>query len=316
MGMDVDDVCLILNPNASKGRGKASADVIIKAFKARGCTIRTCLTKAPGDALSIAEEAKEGLVVVAGGDGTVNEVLNGIMRSGARTAMGVIPIGRGNDFAWAAGIPRDIKAAVDLVLDSDARPIDVGYLEGGIFPGGRFFLNGTGFGFEPMINFQASRYKHINGMPSYIMAFFHCLINIPRPYDLVMTIDGEEIHVQSQQVSVCNGRRMGSAFILAPDAWMDDGYLDIVYAKRPVTRHELIPLTAAFFKGSQLEDCPFMTSRRGREVIIRSSGQDMSVHTDGEFVSLDADCVKLRVLPGALRLHYVRAGFHRNRGKS
>ena len=246
-------------------------------------------------------------VVAAGGDGCVNEVVPGIMEDGAKVRMGVIPIGRGNDFAWVAGIPRKLDEAVELVAQGQALPIDVGYIEGGIFPCGRYFLNGAGFGFEPAINFKAASYTHLNGMPSYIVAFFHCLMHIPQPYHLKMTVDGQSFELSSQQVSVANGRRMGSAFLLTPNAILDDGLLDIVYASRPVNRRQVIPMVLSFFKGTQLETCSFMEQKRGREVIIESL-EGMKVHVDGEFVADDARRCLVRILPGALRLHYVNAG--------
>ena len=212
--MDGRRICVILNPNASKGRGARSRVRIQEAFRSHGADVRILVTERSGQAEMLALQAcGEGydVVVVAGGDGTVNEVVNGIMRSGRDVSMGIIPIGRGNDFAWIAGIPHDIPSAVSLVARGCAKRIDVGYLEGGLYPQGRYFLNGTGFGFEPSINFKAGEYRHLNGMPSYIVAFFHCLIHLPRPYELKITIDGSPFELKSQQVSVCNGRRMGSA---------------------------------------------------------------------------------------------------------
>lgn len=300
---------VIVNPKASKGRGEKSVDRIRKAFSRRGLECRILMTEAAGDGLRLARQCcLDGfdVVVAAGGDGCVNEVVNGIMESGRDAAMGIIPIGRGNDFAWAAGIPGDIDSAVSLMAEGEAGRIDVGYLEGGIFPGGRYFLNGTGFGFEPSINFKAAEYRLLNGMPSYIVAFFHCLLHLPEAYDLTMTIDGEDIRLSSQQISVCNGRRMGSAFILAPHARLDDGLLDIVYASYPVRRRDVIPMVLSFLRGTQLEKCRFMEEKRGREVMIHSDRPELVIHTDGEFVSLDANCATVRILPSALRLFHTR----------
>ncbi|MBO8443631.1 MAG: hypothetical protein IAC42_07750, partial [Spirochaetes bacterium] len=137
--------------------------------------------------------------------------------------------------------------------------------------------------------------------------FFHCLMHIPQPYHLKMTVDGQSFELSSQQVSVANGRRMGSAFLLTPNAILDDGLLDIVYASRPVNRRQVIPMVLSFFKGTQLETCSFMEQKRGREVIIESL-EGMKVHVDGEFVADDARRCLVRILPGALRLHYVNAG--------
>lgn len=303
--MGGNKTCVILNPNASKGRGARSRERILDAFLSRGEDVDILVTGGAGQAERMAFDAcgrGYGRIVVAGGDGTVNEVVNGVMKSGASVSMGIIPIGRGNDFAWIAGIPHDIDKAVSLIVQGRARRIDVGHLVGGRFPEGRYFLNGTGFGFEPSINFKAGEYRHLNGMPSYIVAFFHCLLHLPRPYDLTVTIDGSTMHLKSQQVSVCNGRRMGSAFILAPHAKLDDGLLDIVYSNRPVFRRQVVPMVLSFLRGTQLETCSFMEERRGRHVLVESARADMQIHTDGELVSHEAKICSIGLIAGGLSL--------------
>ena len=307
-----DRVFVIINPHASKGRGAGKAEKIRTCFEEHGIHADFYLTKCENDGEKASLEAclkGYSTVVAAGGDGAVNEVVNGIMKSGTDTEMGIIPIGRGNDFAWMAGIPCDIAQAVQLIARRQARKIDVGYLEGGRFPSGRYFLNGTGFGFEPAINFKAGEYRHLNGMPSYMVAFFHCLLHLPASYKVKMTIDGKEFNFESQQISVSNGRRMGSAFILAPHAVLDDGLLDIVFSNRPVVRREVIPMVFSFFRGTQLEKCSFMQEERGREVIIESAEDNMKIHTDGELVSLSAGRCLVRLLPSSLNLHYTRSSF-------
>ena len=139
-------------------------------------------------------------------------------------------------------------------------------------------------------------------MPSYIVAFFHCLIHLPRPYELKITIDGSPFELKSQQVSVCNGRRMGSAFILAPHAELDDGLLDVVYASRPVVRRQVVPMVLSFFRGTQLEKCPFMAQKRGRHVVVESARADMQIHTDGELVSHEANRCAISLIPAGLSL--------------
>ena len=117
------DILLIINPNASKGKGRKKAHEIKDAFQrnSRQCTI--AYTKGPGHASILARKGvlyEYNVIVAAGGDGTVNEVLNGIMTAEGheRVTMGIIPIGRGNDFAWSAGIPNNIDKAVKLILSN------------------------------------------------------------------------------------------------------------------------------------------------------------------------------------------------------
>ena len=143
------DILLIINPNASKGRGRKKAKEIQSLFRnmSRECTV--AYTRAPGHAESLAKRGAlygYDTIVVAGGDGTVNETVNGIMKSGVSgVRMGIIPIGRGNDFSWMAGIPSKQKKAVELIARGISRKIDVGFCVGTEHPDGMYFVNGAGF---------------------------------------------------------------------------------------------------------------------------------------------------------------------------
>ena len=191
------DILLIINPNASKGKGRKKAHEIKDAFQrnSRQCTI--AYTKGPGHASILARKGvlyEYNVIVAAGGDGTVNEVLNGIMTAEGheRVTMGIIPIGRGNDFAWSAGISNNIDKAVKLILSNRSEKVDVGLCVGTDHKEGLYFFNGAGFGFEPVVNFRAMGYRHLNGMPSYVAAFIYILFHFPSPYHVNITIDGEE----------------------------------------------------------------------------------------------------------------------------
>ena len=218
--------------------------------------------------------------------------------------MGIIPIGRGNDFAWAAGIPANIEKAVNLILSHKARPVDVGVAKGPEYPDGMYFLNGTGIGFEPMVNFRASEYRHLNGMPSYIMAFFGILRNFPSPYHLQVEIDGKEFALDTQQFSILNGRRMGSAFILGPKAKIDDGVFDIMYVKKPiVTRGSLISAVLCFLRGAHVKDTEHFVYMNAREVRLQASENVMQIHCDGEAFSHEGRWIECEILPGILNLY-------------
>lgn len=303
------DILLIINPNASKGKGRKRAHDIRDLFKAKGRQCTVAYTNEPGHAERLAAKGMQygyREIIAAGGDGTVNEVLNGIMKSGnaSSVAMGIIPIGRGNDFAWAAGIPRDMEKAVGLILSRSAVPVDVGIARGPEHPEGMYFLNGTGIGFEPMVNFRASEYRHLNGMPSYIMAFMDILRRFPDPYHLQVDIDDREFSLDTQQFSVLNGRRMGSAFVLGPKARIDDGYFDVMYVRKPViTRSALISAVACFLRGSHVEDTERFVYMNARKIRLQASGDVMQIHCDGEEFSRSGRWVECEILPGALRLY-------------
>ena len=201
------DILLIINPNASKGHGARKARSIGSYFRSLGRQCTIAYTNGEGHARSLAERgAGYGYrtIVAAGGDGTVNEVLNGIMRSGKNKdiMMGLIPIGRGNDFAWAAGIPKDPWKAAKLIANGTAKPCDVGFVLGGDSSDGMYFLNGAGIGFEAIVNFKAADYRRLNGMPSYIAAFLYTIFHVPKAYQVHLEVDDQVFALQTQQISV------------------------------------------------------------------------------------------------------------------
>ena len=302
------DILLIINPNASKGRGHRKAHEIKDAFQknSRQCTI--AYTKGPNHASILARKGvlyEYKVIVAAGGDGTVNEVLNGIMSSDKHddVTMGIIPIGRGNDFAWQAGIPRNIGKAVELILSNKAGMVDVGLCAGTGHKEGLYFFNGAGFGFEPAVNFRAMGYKHLNGMPSYIAAFIYILFHFPSPYHVRLVIDGEESVLDTQQISVCNGRRMGSAFIMAPKASISDGLFDVMYTTHPFTSlGGIMKAVLSFLKGSHVSDTSMFAYRKAKKVSIESDDAAIEAHCDGEVFSRAGSRFELILLPSALKL--------------
>lgn len=300
------DILLIINPKASKGHGKKKAKEIQALFREFGRECTVAYTRAPGHAESLAKRAAlygYDTIVAAGGDGTVNETVNGIMKSkvsGVR--MGIIPIGRGNDFAWMAGIPRNQKKAVKLIAEGKSMKTDVGFCVCTDHPDGVYFINGVGFGFEPMVNFRAMEYRHINGMLSYAVAFFYILKHPPKAYSLKLDIDGKIVEAETQQISVSNGRRMGSAFIIAPLAEIDDGQFDVMFTNFPLERIGLVKAVISFLKGSQITDKETFTYIKARNISIMSGENCIESHYDGEVLSHNGMEFHIEIKPGSLEL--------------
>ena len=302
-----NSVLLIVNPNSSKGKGSKKAAELTKYFKEKHYGYDEVHTTGIGHAEALACNAvKKGYdtIIAVGGDGTVNEVLNGIMKSGLndKVKMGIIPTGRGNDFAWCAGIPTDTQAAADLIIKGSCKKTDVGVCFGTDNEDGRYFFNGTGFGFEPMVNFVASEFKRLNGMPSYIAAFLKILMKPPKGYKLKMTIDGEVRVVSTQQVSVANGIRMGSAFKLAPNAEIDDGKLDLMYTNKICTGFSLIALVIKFLSGKVSTDKKAFTYMNAKKVELEADSLVVPAHSDGEVFTKAGDKFSLEIVPGAIAL--------------
>lgn len=305
--MQENELFVILNPHADKGRAKKQERMIQTLLSSEGAKVILTYTKAGGGAQNLAYEAAmagRNPIIAAGGDGTVNEVANGILKAVTKEGircpvMGVIPIGRGNDFAWGMGIPKDVTKACSTILAGRTRTIDVGVTYGGNNPEGRFFVNGQGVGFEPLVNFLASDFKHVTGTLSYVLALIRILINYPAPYSVKLTLDDEVINLKTQQLSICNGRRMGSAFLMGPDAIFDDGYFDVVYANTPVQSYKLVPIALTFFKGTQVKLKQFSV-KRVKYVKMTSSDNLMPIHVDGEEISLGCMDFTTQLLASAL----------------
>ncbi len=286
------ELFVILNPHAAKGRAKKQADMIKHILSQGGNHVELVYTKEGEGAEHLAWQAtkeKRDVVIAAGGDGTVNEVVNGMIKASSELSLpvpslGVVPIGRGNDFAWGMQIPKSLDTACKTIQKGKTRVIDAGIVYGGKYPEGRYFINGLGVGFEPLVNFLASDFKHVSGTPSYVFALIRILINYPEPYSVSLTMDGTTQHLQTQQLSICNGRRMGSAFLMGPDAIFDDGLFDVVYANAPVPSRKLVPLALTFFKGGQVKRKEFSVARV-KEISLVSSDYPMPVHVDGEEIS-------------------------------
>ncbi|MGH0053555.1 MAG: diacylglycerol/lipid kinase family protein [Sphaerochaetaceae bacterium] len=298
---------VILNPNAAKGRAKKQGEMIKALLEQGGNRVVLVSTKKGEGAERLAWQAtyeRRDAIIAAGGDGTVNEVVNGMLKAATEKhlpvpSLGVIPIGRGNDFAWGMQIPKSLPDACKTILEGTIRIIDAGISYGGNYPEGRFFVNGLGVGFEPLVNFLASEFKHVSGTLSYVLALIRILIHYPAPYAVDLSLDGKTIQLQTQQLSICNGRRMGSAFLMGPDAIFDDGLFDVVYANAPVPSWRLLPLALTFFKGGQVKRKEFRVARV-QEVTMVSHDNPMPVHVDGEELSKGCMRFSSKLLKGIL----------------
>ena len=213
----------IYNPIAGKGRAQRFRAEIEPRLKAQGVSFRFLETTAPRDAVRIAKELTqqgEADIVVMGGDGTVNEVLNGLVDP-SKVRLGLIPCGSGNDFAAAIGIPRTPEGSLELILNGEAKRTD--YL---VCSGVRG-LNVIGAGIDVDILKRSYRAKVLRGSLNYLVSLIVSLIHF-KNYSFTAELDGRESKHEGFIVCACNGRRIGGGIPICPDAVCDDGKLDIV----------------------------------------------------------------------------------------
>src|SRR5512136_1923117 len=168
---------LIVNPVAGRGFASRALPEMEQTLKDYKIDYDLYLTERPWHGAELAEEgARKGYdsVVIASGDGTANEVLNGLMRAKVagfnKTAMGQIAVGTGNDFAYGMHIPGGVAVGCKILAENYRRRVDVGLLKGGDYPEGRYFGNGVGIGFDAVVGFEAAKLTHWHGFMNYMVA--------------------------------------------------------------------------------------------------------------------------------------------------
>ena len=283
---------LIVNPTAGGGTAEAAIPEIKRLLRTTGTSYDLVRTERPWHAAELAQEAVAAgvdVVVAVGGDGTANEVLNGLMAArdaeGRTAALGVLCVGRGNDFAFAVGIPHDLTLGCRVLAENHRRAIDVGRVVGGDYPQGRYFGNGVGIGFDAVVGLVAKKLKRMRGFLGYLVAALKTIFLYYRAPLTEIAFDGEPFRQKSLLISVMNGRRMGGGFLMAPDASMDDGRLDLCIA-REVSRPRIFALIPRFMKGTQASHPAIRTGRTARVIVTAVEG-GLPAHADGETLCIE-----------------------------
>ncbi len=293
---------VFVNPAAGRGRAARRVRRIRDILAGAGLDVILHESREAGhleqDVAAFVRDGGEQLVI-AGGDGSVHEAVNGILGAGGDAALGVIPAGTGNDFAKAAGITLDWRDAATLLADNllgDAHPrrIDAGRMNG------RYFANGAGIGFDARVTALARTIRWPIGDIVYLFAIFRAFTGgIVSPSVVIDAAGGERLWDGPLTLaSVSNGPWVGGMFHIAPTAAHDDGKLELVIAA-PVTRRRIVRLLPKLMEGKHLDE-PDIEHHRVTSLTLRSEGELIS-HLDGE-VQAPAREFQIDVLPGALRL--------------
>ena len=283
----------IFNPTAGNGRTLQLSRTVGNRLDALGVECRVHATQSRHDAIEISRRlTREGAedIIAMGGDGTLNEVLNGI-EDPARVRLGLIPCGSGNDFAAAAGIPAGIDAALDLILSGEAKPTD--YMECSGVRG----INAIGTGIDVDILRRYNRMKLLRGSAAYLASLVLTLFTY-RPY-VFEEIDGDGATTHRAFIACAgNGSSIGGGIPICPDAKIDDGLLDVVIVddiKKPGIPRALLRLMQRRVLELETASCVRKPSLR-----IRSDAP-MPVQIDGEiYEDLPFD---VRLIHGVLRMY-------------
>ncbi|MFN8455592.1 MAG: diacylglycerol kinase family protein [Anaerolineae bacterium] len=289
-----DTIKVILNPLS----GAAKQAKVEQALRRAALNYHVEVTQYRGHAIELARQAAlEGwpLIVAAGGDGTVSEVVNGLMQAagdGVAGTLGILPLGTANDLAAALNLPQNLAAACQRLQAGQTRLIDVGQVNG------RYFVNNSAVGLEPLVTMAYEKIGWIKGTPRYLVAALQCIWRAT-PWHMQVAWNQSQYDGPITLVSVGNTRRTGGMFYLTPQAQPNDGYLDFVYAGQ-LSRTQLFRLLPQTLKGSHIAT-PHVVYRRTAALSI-TAATPTPIQADGEIIDLAATTIHYRILPGKLRL--------------
>lgn len=295
---------VLLNPVAGRGYGAKVEPKLRRALEEQGLEFDLVRTAKPWHAAELAEQAAvDGFqtVVAAGGDGTFNEVVNGLMaasESGAIATMGIIPVGSGSDFANTVGISPDLEGACFQLAHSQVRSIDVGRVT---LPGQvhRYFDNTVNIGFGGVVTREAQKVKRLRGIALYLPVVLKTVFLYYKAPQVTIEYDGQRLALPAVMISVANGPREGGGFYVAPQANPDDGLFDLCIV-REISQLAMLALIPHFMKGTHIGR-DSVTMVRAQQVTI-SSTDDLIAHMDGEMLCTDANQVEFRILPRRLQV--------------
>ena len=296
---------LIVNTTAGKGHAGAILPLVQGYLAHYGVEHDLTCTAMPGQGIELGREAAVAgyeRVVAMGGDGTADEVANGLLlaaEEGYEAVLGVIPAGSGNDFSHAIGIPPDPEAACRRLAEGRVRSIDLIRVTVDGQP--HIFDNSVGIGFDADVSLETRKIKRIHGFAMYLWAVFRVLAtNHKWPYPMRITVDGRLLpHQAVTLITVANGPRAGGGFYLTPGAQPDDGLLDVCVADQ-LGRLGILQLLPHAMKGTHVDKKP-VTMLRGRHVLIESS-RGLPGHMDGETLCTEGHRIEFEILPGKLKV--------------
>ena len=286
---------IIANPTAGRGKTGRILPALEEIIQNSKHDFNFHYTEYPRHATSLAEKLHKeyDAIVAVGGDGTANEVINGL--AGTKTPFGLIPEGRGNDFARTINLTGDIQEAVDTLINFKTKTIDLGTI------GNRTFLNGIGIGFDGYTNYR-SQQKTI--IPSAFIYQYMLLTSLLMYQSIPMElhIDGEFVSDKKEfLIAIGNGNYCGGGSNLNPNAQIDDGFLDICLIE-DVSRLIIIR-NLNKLKDGTIDTMKQVTLKKGKKFTIKSD-KNLPTHFDGEVYDPEAKEINISIVPHAATVIY------------
>jgi diacylglycerol kinase (ATP) len=304
---------IIANPVAGSGAGARAIPRITQLLNEYQIEYDLEQTEYSGHGIELTKEAVSrdyDAIVAAGGDGTVNEIINGLMESKIAgmtpPAFGILGAGRGNDLAYSVNVPHDLDQAVATLAQDYRQCIDIGRVVGGRYPGGRYFGNCVGVGFDAVTTIEVSKMPRLGGFLSFLIAVLKTIFLYYKGPLIKVVYDDKELIQHCLMVSIMNGQRLGGGFWTAPNAKLDDNLLDLCIA-REVTRRRILTLIPYFLKGTQ-ETQEEITMGKAAKISIHALDGVLPAQTDGEILCTDGNQLEIEILPKQLEVICMSGG--------
>ncbi|MCA1032907.1 diacylglycerol kinase [Bacillus timonensis] len=271
---------IIYNPTSGREMFKRHLPEVLQRLEQAGYETSCHATTGAGDATEaakIAVERQYDVVIAAGGDGTINEVINGLAEQPYRPKLGIIPVGTTNDFARAIGVPRTVEGAVDVILDDVACPIDIGRVND------KYFINIAGGGRLTELTYEVpSKLKTMLGQLAYYIKGMEILPSI-KPTYVEIEYDGKLFEGEIMLFLVSLTNSVGGFEKLAPDSSLNDGLFDLIILKK-ANLADFIKVASLAVRGEHIHD-PHIIYTKANRVKVKPS-EKMQLNLDGEYGGL------------------------------
>jgi len=296
---------IILNPMADMGNAWRVARDLRSITEEHG-GVEWSGTVYPGHAIELAKQAGRDdydLVIAMGGDGTVHEVMNGLMQipENKRPILGVVPVGSGNDFAHGINASTIPNEALRRAINGEPSTVDLGLMTD---ENGRnvYFDNTLGIGFGATVTIRSHQLPLLRGFLMYLTAVLQTIALDHNPIRMQIETDGEKWEQGVSYLVLCNGTREGGGFLIAPDAKIDDGLLHFAMIK-DVSRLMMLRIVPEVMKGThgRFKEVKMGTCKR----FTISANRPLYIHADGEIFTgpgTDLRKVSFEILPNALKV--------------
>lgn len=289
------NIQLIINPRAGRGSGARTGPEIARWLTRHGFECEARITNDRGHATELAREASADgadCVAVAGGDGSIFEVVNGLLQAGGRMPLAVLPVGTGNDFAKMLR-SKNWQDVCEKLRRGHTRNVDAGRCNN------VFFANGIGIGFDAKVARIANGIRWLRGDAVYGVALARTLAFHHDNPEVKITTEAHSFTQRITMLAAANGRVYGGSFRITPEASVSDGLLDVVFAE-DFSRGRILKLVPKVLRGTHLDMNGIRFLRTARLTV--EADRLLPVHADGEILEYGTEKLEIALLPGALRV--------------